>query len=274
MLDLAIDPKLAWALEHRDRFPVDVNRADREMLLRVPGLGVKSVDRIVASRRHRTLRLDDLGRLAASLKKMRPFVVAADHRPAALADRDDLRSLLRAAGGAAQPFRLMLDIALERPHDLAAFRDAARGLVAAGIAPRDVIWHEGGEDGLFSTPYLPDRRAARRCRRASSQLAEDVICHRDPERLALLYELLWRLAHGERELLQVAADPLVHRLAAHAEGGRAATSTRCTPSCASAASRRRTASASSPGSSRSIIILERVAPFFAGRFPRRCAGRS
>ena len=70
MLDLAIDPKLAWALRNRDRFPVDVNRADRELLLRVPGLGVKSVNRILASRRHRSLRLDDIGRLAASLGKV------------------------------------------------------------------------------------------------------------------------------------------------------------------------------------------------------------
>ena len=45
MLDLALDPKLAWALLHRDRFPVDVNTAEREMLLRVPGLGARAVDR-------------------------------------------------------------------------------------------------------------------------------------------------------------------------------------------------------------------------------------
>ena len=44
------------------------------------------------------------------------------------------------------------------------------------------------------------------------QLAEDVVCHRDGERFALLYELLWRITHGERELLSVASDPLVHRL--------------------------------------------------------------
>nr|MBA3518452.1 putative DNA modification/repair radical SAM protein [Hyphomicrobiales bacterium] len=91
MLDLAIDPKLAWALRNRDRFPIDVNAAERELLLRVPGLGKKSVDRILESRRHRTLRLDDLGRLAASVKRMLPFVVAADYRPVRLADRVDLR---------------------------------------------------------------------------------------------------------------------------------------------------------------------------------------
>ena len=51
-----MDPKLAWALAHREQFPVDVNRAPREMLLRVPGLGVKSVDRLILARRHRRLR--------------------------------------------------------------------------------------------------------------------------------------------------------------------------------------------------------------------------
>jgi putative DNA modification/repair radical SAM protein len=85
-LPLDIDPKLAWALKHRSFFPVDVNRAPREMLLRVPGLGVRAVDRIVAARRLRRLRLDDVGRLTASVKKVRPFLIAADWRPVALAD--------------------------------------------------------------------------------------------------------------------------------------------------------------------------------------------
>lgn len=93
MLDLTIDPKLAWALKHRDRFPVDVNRAERETLLRVPGLGVRSVDKILASRRHRTLRLDDLARLAVSTKKLLPFVVTADYSPHRHAERADLRNV-------------------------------------------------------------------------------------------------------------------------------------------------------------------------------------
>ena len=80
-LPLDVDPKWAWALAHRDQFPVDVNKAGREVLLRVPGLGVKSVDRIIAARRHRRLRLDDLARLRLSLTKISPFVVAADHTP-------------------------------------------------------------------------------------------------------------------------------------------------------------------------------------------------
>ncbi|MFJ5369632.1 putative DNA modification/repair radical SAM protein, partial [Bosea sp. CER48] len=81
MLDLDIDPKLAWALRHRERFPVDVNRAEREALLRVPGLGTRSVERILASRRFRQLRLEDIGRLTRSLATLRHFIAASDWTP-------------------------------------------------------------------------------------------------------------------------------------------------------------------------------------------------
>jgi len=91
MLPLDIDPKLAWALKFRERFPVDVNRAPREALLRVPGFGTRAVGNILASRRHRSLRLEDLARLRVPLAKVRPFIVAADWRPTALTDRADLR---------------------------------------------------------------------------------------------------------------------------------------------------------------------------------------
>ncbi len=92
-LDLALDPKLAWALQHREEFPVDVNRASREMLLRVPGMGVRSVQRVIQARRHRSLRMDDLARLRLPLGKLAAFVVTPDHRPRTL-DRADLRSRL------------------------------------------------------------------------------------------------------------------------------------------------------------------------------------
>ena len=91
-LDLALDPKLAWALEHRAQFPVDVQRADRAMLLRVPGFGTKTVDRILMTRRHRTLRWQDLQRMGAGLRAARPFIVLADWRPGALTDAADLRA--------------------------------------------------------------------------------------------------------------------------------------------------------------------------------------
>jgi len=93
-LPLDIDPKLAWALKFRESFPVDVNRAAKEQLLRVPGLGTTAVGRILAARRHRTLRLDDVARLTASIAKVRPFICTLDWRPTLLTDRADLRRLL------------------------------------------------------------------------------------------------------------------------------------------------------------------------------------
>jgi len=93
-LPLDIDPKLAWALKFRGRFPVDVNRASREDLLRVPGLGTRAVGQILASRRHRTLRLHDVAKLTVSVAKVRPFICTIDWRPTFLTDRGDLRSLL------------------------------------------------------------------------------------------------------------------------------------------------------------------------------------
>ena len=94
-LDLAKDPKLAWALANRGRFPVDVNTADRELLLRVPGLGVRVVERLITVRRHGRLRLADISRLSRSLKKIKPFIIAEDWRPGALTDAADLAARLR-----------------------------------------------------------------------------------------------------------------------------------------------------------------------------------
>jgi putative DNA modification/repair radical SAM protein len=87
MLPLDMDPKLAWALKHRALFPVDVNRASREILLRVPGLGTKAVAGILSARRLHPLRLDDVARLTVSIVKLRPFLITADWRPTILADR-------------------------------------------------------------------------------------------------------------------------------------------------------------------------------------------
>jgi putative DNA modification/repair radical SAM protein len=103
LLELAIDPKLAWALKHRHRFPVDVNRADKEMLLRVPGLGVSSVKKILSTRRHHRLRLDDVARIAGSVDKVRPFIVAADWTPGGWIDDSKLETRL-----APQPAQLSL----------------------------------------------------------------------------------------------------------------------------------------------------------------------
>lgn len=91
-LDLEVDPKLSWALNNREHFPLDVNTASREMLLRVPGFGVKSVDRILAARKHQTIRFGDLIRLGAIVKKAKPFIQLPDFQPYQL-ERENLRSL-------------------------------------------------------------------------------------------------------------------------------------------------------------------------------------
>lgn len=80
-LDLAKDPKLTWALRNLQGFPVNLNRAPREILLRVPGLGVRNVDRILKIRRWHSLRMADLAKLRVSVAKVMPFVETADHVP-------------------------------------------------------------------------------------------------------------------------------------------------------------------------------------------------
>jgi putative DNA modification/repair radical SAM protein len=95
MLDLGVDPKMAWALRNRHRFPLDVNHASREELLRVPGFGVKTVDRILRARRVRAIRLEDLTRLHVPLKSALPFITLPNHRPTGLLDRQDLRKIVK-----------------------------------------------------------------------------------------------------------------------------------------------------------------------------------
>ena len=90
MLDLELDPKLAWALAHRQHFPINLNRAPKEWLLRVPGLGVRSVQRLMMARRGRSLRLADLQQLRIATAKVLAFVELADYHPR----RADLESPL------------------------------------------------------------------------------------------------------------------------------------------------------------------------------------
>lgn len=81
-LPLEMDPKLAWALRHREHFPVDVNVASRTQLLRVPGFGVRNVVRILKSRKFRRLHLEDLRRLRVPLNRAKHFIVTADRNEA------------------------------------------------------------------------------------------------------------------------------------------------------------------------------------------------
>lgn len=90
-LNLDMDPKLAWALRHREWFPVDLNSAGRTRLLRIPGLGVRNVERILSIRRFHRIRLEDLQKLRVAIKRVRPFVICDGHNPDALRiDASDL----------------------------------------------------------------------------------------------------------------------------------------------------------------------------------------
>jgi predicted DNA-binding helix-hairpin-helix protein len=80
-LALDIDPKLAWALAHREHFPLDLNRADETMIARVPGIGLRNARRLVELRRLRRIRWEDLSRLRCSMKKIAPFILTADYTP-------------------------------------------------------------------------------------------------------------------------------------------------------------------------------------------------
>jgi predicted DNA-binding helix-hairpin-helix protein len=81
MLSLDVDPKLAWAINHRESFPVDLNRADLENILRVPGIGVINARRLVAQRKVAAIRFKDLGKLRLPIEKLKYFVTTVDHKP-------------------------------------------------------------------------------------------------------------------------------------------------------------------------------------------------
>ena len=107
MLPLDVDPKLGWALRHRESFPIHLDRAPKEQLLRVPGLGAKTVKKLLQMRRWRRIRLEDLVALKVNVKKAMPFIVCANHHPA-VEELSSERLLARFA----QPMRqLALDIA-------------------------------------------------------------------------------------------------------------------------------------------------------------------
>lgn len=76
-LDPALDPKAAWALNNLKHFPVEINRAGYEMILRVPGIGVRSAKKIVAARRVHALNFDDLKRLGVVLKRAKYFITCS-----------------------------------------------------------------------------------------------------------------------------------------------------------------------------------------------------
>jgi putative DNA modification/repair radical SAM protein len=99
-LDKHLDPKTAWALRHPDRFPVEVNHADYEELLRVPGIGAKSSRRIIETRRSRSLTFDSLRRIGVTLKRARYFITVAGAAIDRLEDPKRVRRVLADSDGA------------------------------------------------------------------------------------------------------------------------------------------------------------------------------
>ena len=94
-LDLKLDPKMTWALRNRQLFPIDINKASKAELLRVPGLGVRTVERILIARRHTRLRLADLGKMHVPMRRTRFFVTAADQNVALrVLERSNLTTLV------------------------------------------------------------------------------------------------------------------------------------------------------------------------------------
>ncbi|MDP8919609.1 MAG: TIGR03915 family putative DNA repair protein, partial [Pseudomonadota bacterium] len=102
-------------------------------------------------------------------------------------------------------------ITLKSGADLQGFRRAVRWLIAEELAPQHVVFAVDDAPALFGQEAAGDAPAVS-LPKGVAQLIEHVVCHRDPERYALLYRLVWRVLNGERDLLEIASDPLVHRI--------------------------------------------------------------
>ena len=195
MLDLDIDPKLAWALKNRDRFPGRREHAPTARCCCASRASARGPStRSSSARRHTTLRLDDVARLTTGLKRARAFPDRGRSPPERLArSRATCASASPTRPRAAEPVRMTPATAsrLER-------RRRSRRLPparCAGCSPRqrsppDASWScDGGRDArpVRRRRRLRTRRRRSRLPRASADLIELVVCHRDPERYALLY---------------------------------------------------------------------------------------
>ena len=191
-----------------------MNRAPKEMLLRVPGAW-RNVKRVLMARRHGRLRVADIARLKAPMSKLLPFVLLADHHPRkALDDPAALRAQLarlRARVHCSMP-RLHPDaqrwsLRVDPPWSLQAWRDAAREALLRGVAPPQLDWLEGSDTSLLDAPAvrqapitsMPERPTFPR---DFLELAATCLCHRDPQRLALLSPAVahrpWRAISAEQ----------------------------------------------------------------------------
>lgn len=96
MLDMDHDPKMAWALRNRHLFPVDLNKANKSTMLRVPGLGATTVRKIISIRRFANLSWHDLVKMRLPLNKLKPFIIVSDYKPALhLLEAENLSAILK-----------------------------------------------------------------------------------------------------------------------------------------------------------------------------------
>lgn len=94
MLDMEIDPKISWALRNRHLFPIDVNTADYHMILRIPGIGVQSAQKICAARKFAALNFENLKRLNVAMNRAKFFITCADYFGASDIDNFKLRQMI------------------------------------------------------------------------------------------------------------------------------------------------------------------------------------
>jgi len=111
-LDLDVDPKLGYALRNMHAFPVDINRADYEMILRVPGIGVQSAQKIVLARRHRRLTFDHLKKLGVVMKRAKYFITT-NELPVSFSDWEPKRLKQKLLSETNSKFKKSLDTQLK-----------------------------------------------------------------------------------------------------------------------------------------------------------------
>ncbi len=111
-LDLDVDPKLGYALRNMHAFPVDINRADYEMILRVPGIGVQSAQKIVLARRHRRLTFDHLKKLGVVMKRAKYFITT-NELPVSFSDWEPKRLKHKLLSETNSKFKKSLDTQLK-----------------------------------------------------------------------------------------------------------------------------------------------------------------
>ncbi len=123
-LDLTIDPKHAYALQHPETFPVDLNHADYEQILRVPGIGLQSAQRIVDLRRERTIRFEHLARIGLVVRRALPFI--------------------RCPG---------MDTIVANPDEATSPAAGRLSCRPVAVKPRTVLLHDGSFEGLLTTIF-------------------------------------------------------------------------------------------------------------------------